>query len=160
LPPGLTAQALCDELSRGSEARRASETQLATDQKALADERVRLEKLAADVEKARQALRAETARLEALLKAPPRPAAPPASTTAPPAGPDAARVDRLARTLQTMKPEQLAQVLAKMDVALGAQVLARLGPAAGPVMDRLKPEQTAALIHAMANASSLPEVHP
>jgi flagellar motility protein MotE (MotC chaperone) len=104
-------------------------------------DRESLSKMAADVNNAREALRQDTARMEAML-----------------AGADAAGgegeggkkvptpLDVVAKAMRGMKPEQAAPIVAHMDRKLAADVLQRMPSAdAGKVMGLLKPELAAEL---------------
>jgi flagellar motility protein MotE (MotC chaperone) len=120
-------------------------------------DRVRLEQLASEVAHAREALRQETARLEALVKqvgtcggetrsSPSE--SDPAAAAAAAAARDAAReqLDSVSKTLKGMKPEQAAAVVSLLDRRLASEVLRRMRPAdAGALMGYLKPEVAAGL---------------
>jgi flagellar motility protein MotE (MotC chaperone) len=143
--PTLTAGALKNEL-RQSLAKPGEATAPASD-------RVRLEQLASEIERAREALRQETAHLEALIKqvgacgnSPGE--ADPAAAAAAAAARDAAReqIDSVSKTLKGMKPEQAAALVSLLEHHLAAEVLHRMRPAdAGALMGYLKPEVAAAL---------------
>jgi len=120
-------------------------------------DRARLEQLTFEIAHAREALRQETARLEALIKqsgpadggagSPPSESSPAPEAAAAPAK-DTAReqLDSVSKALKGMKPEQAAAVLSLLDRRLAAQVLRNMRPAdAGAVMGFLKPEQAADL---------------
>jgi flagellar motility protein MotE (MotC chaperone) len=120
-------------------------------------DRVRLEQAAAEIAHAREALRQETARLEALIKqvgtcggetrsSPSE--SDPAAAAAAAAARDAAReqLDNVSKTLKGMKPEQAAAVVSLLDHRLAGEVLRRMRPAdAGALMGYLKPEVAAGL---------------
>ena len=120
-------------------------------------DRVRLEQLAAEIARAREALKQETARLEALIKqvgpcgseARNSPSeSDPAAAAAAAAAKDAAReqLDIVSKTLKGMKPEQAAALVSLLDHRLAAEVIRRMRPAdAGALMGYLKPELAAAL---------------
>jgi flagellar motility protein MotE (MotC chaperone) len=120
-------------------------------------DRARLEQLAFEIAHAREALRQETARLEALIKQAGPPdggAGTPPSESSPAADAAAAAAKDMAReqlvsvskALKGMKPEQAAAVLSLLDRRLAAQILRSMRPAdAGAVMGFLKPEQAADL---------------
>jgi len=132
IPYSLTARALLDELrqTRGGQARAGAERE------ALAKERGRLEKVAADIAIARAALKNETARLEALAGTATSSAVPP---------------ETLAKTLKVMKPEQAAAVLAKLDRPLAVNLLRHMKPAeTGAVLDHMNTERAAELFRSMA----------
>jgi flagellar motility protein MotE (MotC chaperone) len=120
-------------------------------------ERARLEQLAGEIAKAREALKQETARLEALIKqrgsceSEARASADennPAAAAAALAAKDMAReqLDSVSKTMKGMKPEQAAAVVTRLDHHLAAEVLRRMRPAdAGAVLGYLKPELAAEL---------------
>jgi flagellar motility protein MotE (MotC chaperone) len=122
-----------------------------------ASDRARLEQLALEIAHAREALRQETARLEALIKQAGPPGGDagnsssesnPAADAAAAAAKDMAReqLDSVSKALKGMKPEQAAAVLSLLERRLAAQVLRRMRPAdAGAVMGYMKPEQAADL---------------
>jgi flagellar motility protein MotE (MotC chaperone) len=120
-------------------------------------DRARLEQLTFEIAHAREALRQETARLEALIKqagppdggagSPPSESSPAPEAAAAPAK-DTAReqLDSVSKALKGMKPEQAAAVLSLLERRLAAQILRSMRPAdAGAVMGYLKPEQAADL---------------
>jgi flagellar motility protein MotE (MotC chaperone) len=148
MPPSLGGSALRDEL-RASAHRRQEELA------ALAKERERLEKLAAEVNAAQAALRRETARLEELTKqaAADRARAKEAAHAArPPSPEDEKRAVGLARTLKGMKPDHAATLLARVERPLAVSLLRRMRPAdAGAVLERMKPEAAAELFSHMAS---------
>ena len=120
-------------------------------------DRARLEQLASEIAHAREALRQETARLEALIKqvgpcggevrsSPSE--SDPAAAAAAAAAKDAAReqLDSVSKALKGMKPEQAAAVVSLLDHRLAGEVLRRMRPAdAGALMGYLKPEVAAGL---------------
>ncbi len=118
-------------------------------------DRARLEQLASEIAHAREALRQETARLEALIKQSGpcegegrSSSSEGSSSAAAAAAKDMAReqLESVSKALKGMKPEQAAAVLSLLDRRLAAQVLRRMRPAdAGAVMGYLKPEQAAEL---------------
>ena len=119
-------------------------------------DRARLEQLASEIAHAREALRQETARLEALIKqvgscgeARSSPAeSDPAAAAAAAAAKEAAReqLDSVSKALKGMKPEQAAAVVSLLDHRLAGEVLRRMRPAdAGALMGYLKPEVAAGL---------------
>ena len=120
-------------------------------------DRARLEQLTFEIAHAREALRQETARLEALIKqagppdggagSPPGESSPAPEAAAAPAKDTAhEQLDSVSKALKGMKPEQAAAVLSLLDRRLAAQVLRNMRPAdAGAVMGFLKPEQAADL---------------
>ena len=145
--PTLTTTALKSELRQS----------LATPGEAGApvSDRARLEQLASEIAQAREALRQETARLEALIKQSGpcegegrSSSSEGSSSAAAAAAKDMAReqLESVSKALKGMKPEQAAAVLSLLDRRLAAQVLRRMRPAdAGAVMGYLKPEQAAEL---------------
>jgi hypothetical protein len=120
-------------------------------------DRARLEQLASEIAHAREALRQETARLEALVKqvgacgseirnSPSE--SDPAAVAAAAAAKEAAReqLDSVSKALKGMKPEQAAAVVSLLDHRLAGEVLRRMRPAdAGALMGYLKPEVAAGL---------------
>ena len=162
--PSLTENALCEELRRGNKDRAAHAAQMDADKKTLAKERTRLEQLAADVEKARHALKEETVRLELLLKRQgvgERAERPPRDPSKPLPPLEKGSVEGIAKALHTMKAEQGAQLLAKLDRALASEVLRKMKPAdVGAVMEKLRPELAAELVSMMTTATPAREAHP
>jgi flagellar motility protein MotE (MotC chaperone) len=120
-------------------------------------DKARLEQLVTEIAQAREALKQETARLEALIKqrgscegeARSLPAeSSPAVAAAALAAKDMAReqLESVSKAMKGMKPEQAAAVLSRLDRRLAAEVLRRMRPAdAGGVMGFLKPELAAEL---------------
>jgi flagellar motility protein MotE (MotC chaperone) len=150
-PPSLSSRALRDELEAAWK-RRGDET--ATLQK----ERAELEKLKGEIAQARKSLREETARLEDLVKNPAAAASLPRSSSgggsrvaAPTTGAGAAKkppapVAKLTGMVGSMKPEQAAALLARLERNLAVQVLRTLSPSqAGAVLARLPVEISADL---------------
>jgi flagellar motility protein MotE (MotC chaperone) len=145
--PTLTATALKSEL-RQSLAKPGEATAPVSD-------RARLEQLASEIASAREALRQETARLEALIKQVgaygelrSSPENDPAAVAAAAAAREASReqLDSVSKTLKGMKPEQAAAVVSLLEHRLAAEVIRRMRPAdAGALMGYLKPELAAAL---------------
>jgi flagellar motility protein MotE (MotC chaperone) len=131
------------------------------DDHSLASERARLEKLAADIEKAREALKQETARLEVLLKgdgeASPSPAGGPETAPGASSGSAAARdalreqIVNVSKAMKGMKPEQAGAIVSHLDRVLAAEVLRRMRPAdAGLVLAQIKPDLAAELATTIA----------
>jgi hypothetical protein len=158
-PPATSASALHQELraSGGSE------------DHSLASERARLELLAIEIGKARESLKQETARLQAMLKGGGEPRPSPAGgeprapsgelETAPgvPFGSGASRdvmreqIISVSRSMKGMKPEQAAAIVAHLDRVLAAEILRRMRPAdAGLVLAQLKPDLAADLATTIA----------
>jgi flagellar motility protein MotE (MotC chaperone) len=144
IPPSLTTSALRNEV-RGQPAEERG-----------GSERARLEQLAADIARAREALRQDTARLEALLKN----GGSGEGRFTPGEGDGATptpislgsremlkeQIDTVSRAMKGMKPEQAAPIVARLDRTLAAEILRRMRPAdAGAVMGQLKPEVAADL---------------
>jgi len=159
LTPPIKMSALRDEMSRPprKEERSASPR----------SERERLEQLATEINKAREGLRQDTARLEALLAArdAAAQAAPPA--TAPAGGGDSGdppkktptSLDNLAKAIRGMKPEQAAPIISRVDRKLAADVLLRMpGGDAGKVMGVCKPEVAAELAAEIASRTPRAEL--
>lgn len=152
--PSLSSSALKTELRKG-----AGNPQPAAAGAPGAD-RARMEQLATELEQARESLRQETARLEAVLKqqgsppvgenaAAPEAAAAPAVPAAPartPSKEDDQQIILVSKAMKGMKPAEAAAVLSHVDRFLAAEVLRRMRPAdAGAVMAALKPELAATL---------------
>ena len=151
VPPGLTLAALRTQLAKGPAQ--------APDASAPATDRGRPAQTVSDIEKAREALRQETARLEALLKAAgncggggsgmamgepllPRTAIPDATLR------EAAgeQIDSVSKAMKGMKPEQAAALIARLDRGLAAEILRRMKATdAGAVLGLLKPDLAAEL---------------
>ena len=144
LPPGLTTTALADELRRGRASR-------ATERQAAAGSLERLERLRGEISQARALLREETAKLEALLKT---------AATAVPAGGAGRRpsgpgrrtpLEDLATTVKSMRAEQSAALLGKLDRPLAASLLGAMKPAdAGAIIEKMEPAAGAELIALLA----------
>ena len=129
-------------------------------------EREKLERLAAEINKAREGLRQDTARLEAMLAA--RDAAPsPVASAGTPSGGDNGDppkkvqlpIDSLAKAIRGMKPEQAAPIISRVDRKLAADVLLRMpGADAGKVMGVCKPEVAAELAAEIASRTPRAEL--
>jgi flagellar motility protein MotE (MotC chaperone) len=150
-PPSLTTNALRGEMRQGAGGGEGAQT----------SERARLEQLATDINRARDALRADTAKLEQMLKGRPEgggamPVGDPVAEGgggAPLAEKDLQKeqLDAVSKALKGMKPEQAAAIVARMDRLLAAELLRRMKPAdAGAVMGQLKPEVAADLATVIA----------
>jgi flagellar motility protein MotE (MotC chaperone) len=151
VPPGLTLAALRSQLAKGP-------TQ-GPDSSAQAADHGSPTQTVSDIEKAREALRQETARLEALLKATgncggggsgmamgepllPR-AAIPDATLREAAG---EQIDSVAKAMKGMKPEQAAALIGRLDRGLAAEILRRMKSTdAGAILGLLKPDLAAEL---------------
>ncbi len=156
IPPSLTAAALRQEM----------DTARRPEREMPGGERARLEQLAAEIARAREALREETVRLQALLGrgggAPPSdgsalPIGDPlasASVSAPTGPPREIakdQVDGLAKAMKEMKPEQAAAIIARLERRLAVEVLRRMRAAdTGAVLAQLKPELAAELATELA----------
>jgi len=130
-PPPLKVSALKNEIRRHAEGgERGPKT-----------ERESLAMMAAELNEAREALRQDTARMEALMAS-----ADPAASQGEGGKKAPAPLDLVAKALRGMKPEQAGPIVAHMDRKLAADVLRRMPPAdAGKVMGVLKPELAAEL---------------
>lgn len=159
VPPGLTLAALRGQLGK---------TPVAPEAAAPAADLGPAATLA-DIEKAREALRQETARLEALLKATgncggnigmtmgdgfasPTMVSPTALREAP-----TEQIDAVSKTMKGMKPEQAAALVSRLDRALAAEIIRRMKPAdAGAILGLLKPELAAELATQIATRKPAP----
>ncbi len=154
LPPEITTDGLRDELRRASRERKLQTTKLSDERAKLTDERGQLEQMARDIEGARQSLRTETQDLRQQIKKRPPASSGTAATGA--AGPDGTKpppgpLDNVAKTLKNMRPDQAAQVLIHVERSLAVGVLGRMRPSdVGAVLDKMKPEQAAQFIAALA----------
>jgi flagellar motility protein MotE (MotC chaperone) len=162
VPPSLSTGALRQEMAAGRPAPAAA-----------GSEREKLEALSADLLRARTALQAETARLEALLKSRPRSPGeapggeggsmpvgdPMAPVSRPASAPGAAnQVEVVSRAMKGMKPEQAAAIIGHLNRSLAADVLQRMRPAdAGLILGFLKPELGAALATEIASREPPPK---
>jgi flagellar motility protein MotE (MotC chaperone) len=160
IPPSLSGTALRQEMAAGR------------GPVATGSEREKMEALSADLARARTALQAETARLEALLKRPGggqpgeasageaggMPVGDPMAATRPSAPPASAnQVDVVSKALKGMKPEQAAAIIGHLNRGLAADVLQKMRPAdAGVILGFLKPELGAALATEIANREPPP----
>jgi flagellar motility protein MotE (MotC chaperone) len=153
VPPVMSLSSLQQELNK--DARKSNPKSISP---GTGSERERLEQLSADIEKAREALRQETARLEAMLKASGSCGGNMGMLMGDPLSPSATvsaasireapneQIDAVSKALKGMKPEQAAAVIARLDRSLAAEVLRRMRPAdAGSVMGLIKPELAAEL---------------
>jgi hypothetical protein len=151
VPPGLTLAALRNQLSKNS--------MPVAETGAPAPEHGHSMQTVSDIEKARDSLRQETARLEALLKAagncggggggmamgePLLPTTPiPASALREAAS---EQIDSVSKAIKGMKPEQAAAVVARLDRGLAAEILRRMKSTdAGAILGLLKPDLAAEL---------------
>jgi len=159
VPPGLTLAALRSQLGKA---------QVAPEPAIAAPDQGPGATLA-DIEKAREALRQETARLEALLKATgncggsvgmtmgdglatPALVSPTALREAP-----TEQIDSVSKAMKGMKPEQAAAVVARLDRALAAEIIRKMKPTdAGAILGLIKPELAAELATQIATRKSPP----
>jgi len=158
--PSLTTTALKNELHQSLSA--------PTEVVAPVSDRTRLEQLVSEITQAREALRQETVRLEALIKqrgscdgeARSLPSeSSPSATVAATAAKDMAReqLESVSKAMKGMKPEQAAAVVSRLDRRLAAEVLRRMRPAdAGGVMGYLKPDLAAELATEIATRKPSP----
>lgn len=149
VPPGLTLSALRSQLNKGGATTSDSPSQT---------ERPASQSLS-DIEKAREALRQETARLEALIKASGNcggggSGMPMGDSVMPTPVSQAAireaaageQMDSVSKAMKGMKPEQAAAVIARLDRVLAAEILRRMKASdAGAILGLLKPELAAEL---------------
>jgi hypothetical protein len=153
VPPGLTLAALRTQLSRAGAA--------AAEPNAPPAEHGRPMQTVSDIDKARESLRQETARLEALLKAagncgggggsggmamgePLLPTAPIAASALREAASE--QIDSVSKAVKGMKPEQAAALVARLDRGLAAEILRRMKASdAGAILGLLKPDLAAEL---------------
>jgi hypothetical protein len=160
-PPALSGSALRQELRQsGGEERGGA---------AAVSERARLEQLASEITRAREALKQDTARLESMLRGgaggemrmpigdptEPVPAGTPPGAAA---SKEAMReqITTVSKAMQGMKPEQAAAIIARIDRVLASEILRRMKPAdAGAVMAAIKPEVAAELATAIAMRKSI-----
>jgi flagellar motility protein MotE (MotC chaperone) len=155
VPPGLTLAALRNQLNKGAVTTPESAGSTGS---AGAPERPSSQTLS-DIEKAREALRQETARLEALLKASANcggggTGMPMGDSVMPTPVSQAAlreaaageQMDSVSKAMKGMKPEQAAAVIARLDRGLAAEILRRMKASdAGAILGLLKPELAAEL---------------
>ena len=150
VPPGLTLAALRSQLSKGGAP--------AAESGAPAAEQSRPMQTVSDIEKARESLRQETARLEAMLKAAGNCGGVGGMTTGEPLLPttpvsasalrEAAseQIDSVSKAVKGMKPEQAAALVARLDRGLAAEILRRMKATdAGAILGLLKPDLAAEL---------------
>jgi flagellar motility protein MotE (MotC chaperone) len=159
-PPSLTGTAMRQEMKQST-----SEAAVP----APVSERARLEALAADITKAREALKQDTARLETMLRSggAGEPARMPlgdqmGAPPVPPPGEAASReamkeqILTVSKAMKGMKPEQAAAIIARLDRVLASEILRRMKAAdAGAVMASIKPELAADLATTIATRRSI-----
>ena len=150
VPPGLTLSALRSQMSKSSAPAAELPSSAADNNKSAS--------AASDIDKAREALRQETARLETLLKATgscgggtggmPLGDNTLSAQSIPAALREAAseQIDSVSKAMKGMKPEQAAAMVARLDRGLAAEILRRMKAIdAGAILGLLKPEQAAEL---------------
>ena len=160
VPPGLTLAALRSQLAKAPAA--------TTEAPAPAAEHSSAAQTVADIEKARESLRQETARLEALLKSAggcagvnmpigePLASASPLSPSAVREAPSE-QIDAVSKAIKGMKPEQAAAMVGRLDRTLAAEILHRMKAAdAGAILGLLKPELAAELATVIATRKPAP----
>lgn len=155
IPPSLTGNALRQEVRQNG----------GEDRTAPMSERQRLEQLAAEINKAREALKQDTARLESMLKGGDgsMPVGDPSATVPTVAAGAAASKEAMkeqilsvSKAMKGMKPEQAGAIIGRLDRVLAAEILRRMKPAdAGAVMGAIKPEVAAELTTLIATRKSL-----
>jgi flagellar motility protein MotE (MotC chaperone) len=162
-PPSLTGSALRQELKQngGAEERAAG---------APTSERARLEQMAAEITKAREALKQDTARLQEMLRGGGDGRMPigdgmdaGASLGGAAASKEAMKEQILtvSKAMKGMKPEQAAAIISRLDRVLASEILRRMKPAdAGAVMASVKPELAAELATAIATRKSMVDIDP
>jgi flagellar motility protein MotE (MotC chaperone) len=134
-------------------------------------ERARLEQLAAEIIKAREALKQDTARLESMLKGGDGRMPMGDGMGAPASGVDAGgaasreamkeQIMTVSKAMKGMKPEQAAAIIARLDRVLASEILRRMKAAdAGAVMASLKPELAADLATTIATRRSMVDGDP
>ena len=129
-------------------------------------EREKLEQLAGEINKAREGLRQDTAKLEALLaardaavQAAPAPGAAAATADGEPGKKVPTSLDNLAKAIRGMKAEQAAPIISRVDRKLAADVLLRMpGGDAGKVLGVCKPEVAAELAAEIASQTPRSEL--
>lgn len=157
IPPSLTGSALRNEVSQSGGA--------GEERAAPMTERQRLEQLAAEITRAREALKQDTARLESMLKGGDGrmpvgdPSAPMGAVAPGPAASKEAMKEQIltvSKAMKGMKPEQAAAIVGRLDRVLAAEILRRMKPTdAGAVMGAIKPEVAAELATLIATRKSL-----
>jgi flagellar motility protein MotE (MotC chaperone) len=148
--PTLNISALRDELRRsGGE----------DDRPGSRKNRERLEQLSRDINKARDTLRDDTARLETLLAKADGGGAGGGGDGGETGKKVATPLDLLAKAMRGMKPEQAAPIVSRIEKKLAADILQRMPAAdAGKVMAALKPETAAELTAEIAARGPRAEV--
>ena len=155
VPPGLTLAALRNQLANAAPP--------TTEPNAPSADHDRPTQTLSDIEKAREALRQETARLEALLRATGNCGGGTGMTNGEPLLPrtqvsasdlrEAAseQIDSVSKAIRGMKPDQAAALIARLDRGLAAEILRRMKSSdAGAILGLLKPDLAAELATVIA----------
>jgi hypothetical protein len=126
--------------------------------------------MAAEITKAREALKQDTARLESMLRGGGdgrMPIGDGMEPVASPGGPAASKeamkeqILTVSKAMKGMKPEQAAAIISRLDRVLASEILRRMKPAdAGAVMASVKPELAAELATAIATRKSMVDSDP
>jgi flagellar motility protein MotE (MotC chaperone) len=138
-PPPLTMGGLRDELRRESAVGKIDPG---------ASPRTKVEQMLSEIVKTREAMHAETLRLEAMMAQEPAEGTAAGGPAAGAAGGKPAKnpLDILAKALRGIKPEQAAPIVSRLDKRLAATVLQRMPPVdAGKIMGAMKPDTAAEL---------------
>jgi flagellar motility protein MotE (MotC chaperone) len=158
-PSSLSGTALGDELRRSAQARQTERQKLEDERKALTAEREKLEKLAAELAAAREELRVETQKLQEASRA----SAANGSQGGAAAGARAVanigkqQLEDLASAVKSMKPDQAASLISRLDRPLAVALLQKMKPnAVAKVMENLRPDVAADLLSGMAVAPPKP----
>jgi hypothetical protein len=163
-PPSLTGSALRQELKQNGGEERGG---------APLSERAKLEQMAAEIARAREALKQDTARLESMLRSGGggdgrMPVGDPMmEPVASPGGAAASKeamkeqIITVSKAMKGMKPEQAAAIISRLDRVLASEILRRMKPAdAGAVMASIKPEVAAELATTIATRKSMVDTDP
>jgi flagellar motility protein MotE (MotC chaperone) len=138
-PPPLTMGGLRDELRRESAVGKIDPG---------ASPRTKVEQMLSEIVKTREAVHAETLRLEGMMAQEPGEGTAAGGPAAGGAGGKPAKnpLDILAKALRGIKPEQAAPIVSRLDKRLAATVLQRMPPVdAGKIMGAMKPDTAAEL---------------
>jgi flagellar motility protein MotE (MotC chaperone) len=140
-PPPMTMGGLRDEVRRENAVGRIDPA---------ASPRTKVEQMLTEIVKTREALHAETLRLQGMMAedAPEGtvPGGAPNSATTAGGKPAKHPLDILAKALRGIKPEQAAPIVSRLDKRLAATVLQRMPPVdAGKIMGAMKPDTAAEL---------------
>lgn len=156
-PATLSSSALGDELRRAAAARQGERKKLEEERQALTAEREKLEKLAAELTAAREELRTETQRLQEAGKSASAANGQGAGARAAGANLGKAQLDNLASAVKSMKPDQAAGLISRLDRPLAVALLQKMKPTAvGKVMENMRPDVAADLLSGMAVAPPKP----